>query len=229
MANKQGHLPAYPCSSLAHGPFGNDITDTGARSQGFQQSGDACLQVALMSAHRAAPPVKMNHPVARGYLNLAAVHAVTSHLATYLAAHILIFRLCFVHWYTFIAVKKQKAHWQTCQRAKVTGFILPQTAVCKTQCLAFDKDFGEGTSKTKAAMTSTKILRDACGTAAFFLVTLALCAARLSPLRRPWSCRSARSSWRRAGEGILHLTARAPNCDWGKKGAESAVVSVTPG
>ncbi|MES2465280.1 MAG: hypothetical protein V4671_32340 [Armatimonadota bacterium] len=31
----------------------------------------------------------------------------------------------------------------------------------------------------------------------------------------------------KAGEGILHLTARAPNCSWGKKGAESAVVSVT--
>jgi hypothetical protein len=31
----------------------------------------------------------------------------------------------------------------------------------------------------------------------------------------------------KTGEGILHLTARAPKCDWGKKGAESAVVSVT--
>ena len=29
------------------------------------------------------------------------------------------------------------------------------------------------------------------------------------------------------GEGILHLTAHASGCDWGKKGAESAVVTVT--
>ncbi len=32
---------------------------------------------------------------------------------------------------------------------------------------------------------------------------------------------------KQSGEGILHLTARAPGCDWGKKGAESAVVTVT--
>lgn len=77
-------------------------------------------------------------------------------------------------------------------------------------------------------MTSIKTIRGVCGAAAFSMALLAQCAAQPAPSAPPSVVVSQRTiKLGKTGEGILHLTARAPNCDWGKKGAESAVISVT--
>ncbi len=82
--------------------------------------------------------------------------------------------------------------------------------------------------------TWNRIGRGACRSGGFSAVTAAIVLALLSAASRaaqaaPPPVLLAQRSLRleKSGEGILHLTARAPNAGWGKKGAESAVISVT--